>query len=82
MNDYKKKIIEILNTIFDEYEGEITEDLVKEDIDQWDSLASAQIIMAIENEFNKHLSDEEVASINSVANILKLVIGDDIYGVL
>ncbi len=75
MNEIQEKIIAILTVIFDEYEGVIHQGLDKDSIEQWDSLASAQIIMAMEREFNKHFTDEEIASINSVGDILRLVGG-------
>lgn len=76
MDKNKLKILEILSVIFDEYE--ITEDLTKDDIEQWDSLASAQIIMELEREFGKYLTYDEISSMNSVGDIIRIVIGGGI----
>ncbi|GMQ59565.1 hypothetical protein AN1V17_39620 [Vallitalea sediminicola] len=73
MDSIESRIIEIISVIFDEYEGIISPYLNKDDIKQWDSLALAQIIMILESEFDKHLSDEEIMSISSVADIIELV---------
>jgi acyl carrier protein len=73
MFNTQSDVIEILSAIFYDYHGEIHKGLTKDDFEDWNSLATAQIIMALESRFNKHFTDEEIASINSVDDIIRLV---------
>ncbi|MBY9080758.1 acyl carrier protein [Paenibacillus sp. HN-1] len=73
MDPIEERVIEILSVIFDEHEGTIHPGLTKQDIEQWDSLHSAQILMAVEKEFDKFLTYEEISSIHSVMDIIRLV---------
>lgn len=66
----KAEFLEKLQDIF-ERDGEITEDMVLEDMDEWDSL-SAMAVMAF---FNKSLSitllPAEVREMKTVAELVK-----------
>jgi acyl carrier protein len=42
-------------------------------VEQWDSVAHVQLFLAIESEFDVSLTPDELASIASVADILKLL---------
>lgn len=51
----------------------INEDLSPIDIESWDSLKHMSILMALEEEFNLTLSDEEMVSVGCVGDLLRLV---------
>ena len=61
-------IIEIFTDILDKEEGEITEFSSPEDIDEWDSVATVNLIVAIESEFNIKLRLEDIEN----AKMLKI----------
>lgn len=73
----KDKMIKMLSSIFDMDEDLITPDTTKDQLPEWDSLASAQIIMAFEYEFNMHLTDEQIENIHSFDDILRLAGGGE-----
>lgn len=51
----------------------ITDESGPENIDSWDSLGHINIISAIEEEFDIEIEPEEIAEIETVANIKKLL---------
>ena len=54
-------------------EDQITEEsLLKEDLGI-DSLASMQLIIDVEKEYNIHVENEDVMSIETVADVIKLI---------
>ena len=66
-------IIEIFTDILDKEEGEITEFSSPEDIDEWDSVATVNLIVAIESEFNIKLRLEDIENAKNVKDFIGLV---------
>lgn len=66
-------IIEIFTDILDKEEGEITEFSSPEDIDEWDSVATVNLIVAIESEFNIKLRLEDIENAKNVKDFIDLV---------
>ena len=66
-------IIEIFTDILDKGEGEITEFSSPEDIDEWDSVATVNLIVAIESEFNIKLRLEDIENAKNVKDFIDLV---------
>jgi acyl carrier protein len=69
----KEKAYEVLSEILKIDIKSISEDKKADDFDSWDSLATINIALALEAEFNLTLSVEQISDINSVINILKIV---------
>jgi acyl carrier protein len=71
----KQEIIEIIEKIFQEQFLDdnltISEKTTPEHIDEWDSLAHINLLVAIEKEFNIRFSAEDMGEINSVASLLE-----------
>jgi acyl carrier protein len=68
----KEKVYEILSEILKLDIKLISEDKKADDFDSWDSLATINIALALEAEFDLTLSIEQISSINSISNILKI----------
>ncbi len=71
----KDKIKEIMSAIFNVDISNINEDSSSDTIDSWDSLKHMNLILAIEEEFNLSLSDDEVINMfdfKSINNTLEV----------
>ena len=51
----------------------LTENLGLADIPGWDSMAMVRLVVAIEEKFDRQLSDSEIENIETVADVEKLV---------
>lgn len=67
------KIIEIFQDILDIKKEKINLKSTSADIDQWDSIATVNIIIAIEDEFGIKFKLEDIQKINTVEDFVKLV---------
>ncbi len=70
-----EKIKQIMCTIFDVPLESITEDASTDTIENWDSLRHLNLILALEEEFNVTIPDEEVGNLVNY-KLIQLVIND------
>ena len=68
-----ERIQPIFRDIFDNEELVVTEETVAADIEEWDSFAQMQIIMAIEEMFGISFSIDEVIEFKNVGDIVKAI---------
>ena len=66
-------IIEIFNDILDLEEGQLTPESSPLDIDEWDSMANVNIIVALEEEFKIKLKLEDIQDVKTVNDFINLV---------
>ena len=66
-------IIEIFNDILDLEEGQLTPESSPEDIDEWDSMANVNIIVALEEEFEIKFKLEDILDVKTVNDFINLV---------
>jgi len=64
---------EILIDIFDDENLLVTEDTTAADIEDWDSLAQMNIMVAISKHFKVKFTVEEIATLNNVADLVKSI---------
>lgn len=69
----KEKLQEIFRDIFDDEELVITEGMTAADIEDWDSLAQINLIIAIEKEFGIKFNLEEVSKLKNIGEMLDLI---------
>jgi alcohol dehydrogenase len=69
----KEKIYNIIATLFNVDQKEISNDIGPGDFDTWDSLGQIQLISQIEKEFNLKLDVYDVMGINNIADIIQVV---------
>ena len=67
-------IIEIFNDILDLEEGQLTPESSPEDIDEWDSMANVNIIVALEEEFKIKFKLEDIQDAKVVNDFINLVV--------
>ncbi|MCF2674686.1 acyl carrier protein [Fusobacterium varium] len=69
----KEKLQEIFRDIFDDEELVITEEMTAADIEDWDSLAQINLIIAIEKEFGVKFNLEEISKLKNIGEILEII---------
>ena len=67
------KIIEIFQDILDIENGKINLNSTPKDIEEWDSIATINIIIAIEDEFGIKFKLKDIQDAKSVKDFLELV---------
>ena len=67
------KLVKLLSDVFEIKENEITIDLVKDDIDSWDSLKQMDLVLSIENNYDISLEMEEIVKMSSVKSIVEII---------
>ena len=67
------KLIPIFQNIFNDSDLIINSATSSNDIEGWDSFAHIRLIVAIETELNIRFSSEDIASLENVGQIVKLI---------
>ena len=67
------KLVKLLSDVFEIKENEITIDLVKDDIDSWDSLKQMDLVLSIENNYDISLEMEEIGKMSSLKSIVEII---------
>lgn len=73
MTDILSKIQEIFRDVLDDPNIQLTRGSSSSNIAGWDSLAHINLVLAIEQEFNTHLSLSELQGLKNVGDIVDLV---------
>jgi len=66
-------IIEIFQDILDVKKGTVNLNSTSSDIDEWDSVATVNIIVALEDEFGIKFKLEDIQEVKSVKDFVELV---------
>lgn len=66
-------VIEIFQDILDTNKGTINLESTSSDIDEWDSVATVNIIVALEKEFSVKFKLEDIQSLKTVKDFVELV---------
>ena len=66
-------IIEIFQDILDVKKGTVSLKMTSSDIDQWDSVATVNIIVALEEEFRIKFKLEDIQTLETVQDFVDLV---------
>ena len=66
-------IIEIFQDILDVKKGTVSLETTSSDIDQWDSVATVNIIVALEEEFRIKFKLEDIQTLETVQDFVDLV---------
>ena len=68
-----KRIKEVLSAVIDVPIEQISDNASMDDIESWDSLAQMNLVIALEDEFQLVIPDEEVGTLISIQLILSLI---------
>lgn len=69
----KDELQEIFRDVFDDEELELSETTTAKDIEDWDSFAQIQLIIAIEKHFKVHFQVHEVSALKNVGEMIRLI---------
>lgn len=69
----KNDLEEIFREIFEDDNLEITENMTAEDIEEWDSLAHVQLVIASEKHFQVKFTQSEISELKSVGAFITLI---------
>ena len=67
------KVKEIISEVFNIASNSVNENSVLANYDEWDSLSHMELIATIEKKFKIEMSFEEIVSIKSVCDIIKII---------
>lgn len=68
-----EKILEIISDILDVNKKNLNLDTKPSDIDEWDSMVTVNIIVAIEDEFNVKFKLEDIQSLSKINDFVELI---------
>lgn len=71
--DIQNEVQDIFRDIFDDDELVINRDTTANDIEDWDSLAQMNLIVAIEKHFKIHFKVNEIAELHNVGEMLDII---------
>ena len=80
MNNFDKKLINLMAAVFKVQPSKIDKRITNRDIENWDSLRQINLVSAIEVEFKIEISIEEASemlSYNIISKIIREKITDD-----
>ena len=72
-----KKVINLLSELFDVSASDLSNETKLNEIKGWDSIKHMEFILSIEKEFNFELSGEEIASIQTINDLKKIISNDN-----
>ena len=64
----------LLEEMLELEEGELNEEMVLSEIDNWDSMTKLSLIVLMDDEFGKKLSGEQIKSFTTVQDILDYMV--------
>ena len=71
MTDEKK--LELLADVFDCDVEDLAEDLSLESFDKWDSMTKLSLIVLMDDEFGKQVTNEDIKSLKTVGDIIAIM---------
>ena len=72
-----KKVINLLSELFDVSSSDLSNETKLNEIKGWDSIKHMEFILSIEKEFNCELSGEDIASIQTINDLKKIISNDN-----
>ena len=71
--DYLTRLQSIFRMVLDEPTLQIDSRTDIENLEGWDSVVTIQVVLALEQEFTIRFSTDDVATVKSVADLIRLV---------
>lgn len=65
---------EVIGDLFGIDASDINIDTARESVEAWDSLQHVNVILDLENRFDVHLSETQIANIHGVRDIIEVIV--------
>ena len=75
MENMKVKILEVMSSVFEVELTSLNEDSSIDNIENWDSIRHLNLILALEEEFNITIPDEEVGNLVNY-KLIELIVNE------
>jgi acyl carrier protein len=63
----------VMQDLFDDFDGTITEATTAENVEQWDSLANVQLMVRLEQKLKLRFTAAEIAGLANVGELVSLI---------
>jgi acyl carrier protein len=73
MTDRLDRLNQVFQQVFDDDELQVTPQTTAKDVEGWDSLMHVTLIVNVEKAFDVKFSSSEVAALQNVGELLKLI---------
>ncbi|MCD6088891.1 acyl carrier protein [Candidatus Bathyarchaeota archaeon] len=73
VNSAEKKLIEVLTKVLLLEESEISDELSRDDVEEWDSLAHLMLINELEETFQITINDDDILAIHTIGDLKKVL---------
>lgn len=73
MTNIKDGLQKVFREVFDDDTIEIRPDMTAADIEDWDSLAHVELVVAVEKEFNIKFATQEIKGLKNVGDFMDLI---------
>lgn len=73
MDEIKKRVLSLMEVIFEMNAVDISDDAAPGLIEKWDSLKHMSLILALEEEFGVRFTDDELADLLNLQLIVEIV---------
>lgn len=75
MENHKIKILKVMSSVFDVELTSLNEESSIDNIENWDSIRHLNLILALEEEFNLSIPDEEVGNLVNF-KLIELIVNE------
>jgi acyl carrier protein len=73
MTTITSELVQILQQVFGDPNITLSSDMTADDVEGWDSLSHANLILAIENHYGIEFSRKELAGLKSVGDLTRII---------
>ncbi len=73
MSAVRERVRDVFRNVFDKDDLEIFDSMTANDIEEWDSLAHINLIVALEKEFAIKLTVTELSQLGNVGDTIRLI---------
>lgn len=73
MTNIKNSLQKVFREVFDDDTIEIRSDMTAADIEDWDSLAHVELVVAVEKTFNIKFTTQEIKGLKNVGDFMNLI---------
>jgi acyl carrier protein len=77
MENQKEKILEVMSNVFEVELTSLNVDSSNDNVENWDSIHHLNLILALEEEFNITIPDEEVGDLTNF-KLIELIVNEQI----